>query len=98
MPGRRRYYSGDLGSLSPDGCLHYKGRKDSRTKIRGIGVETTQLEAALHRHPHVQDAVAVVNEDESGERQIAVYVVPQDGAVLTVRNCENFCRIYCRLT
>src|SRR4030095_12282063 len=61
-----------------------------RTKIRGIGVETTQIEAALRAHPHVQDAIAVVNEDESGERQIWAYVVSQAGAALTPTELRKF--------
>src|SRR5262249_10055153 len=89
-PGRRRYHSGDLGVLLPDGCLLCKGRKDSKTKIHGIGVETAQLEAALRSHQHLQDAAVVVNEKESGEREIVAYVVPHKDAIPTAIALREF--------
>ena len=45
--GRRRYRTGDLGRLRRDGCLEHLGRKDSRTKIRGITVSLAEVEAAF---------------------------------------------------
>jgi amino acid adenylation domain-containing protein len=90
MPGHRLYYSGDLGSLLPDGCLLYKGRKDSKIKIHGINVETTQLDAALSSHPAVREAISVADEDESGERYLVAYVVPHAGATLTTTELRRF--------
>ena len=80
--GRWIYHTGDLGRLLPDGCLLYKGRKDFRVKIRGIGVEMAEVEAALQSLPHVREAIAVSAEDQCGEQQIIAYVVSDGGAGL----------------
>ena len=34
---RRLYLTGDTGQMLPDGCLIYRGRKDTRIKIQGAG-------------------------------------------------------------
>jgi amino acid adenylation domain-containing protein len=87
---QRLYYSGDLGTLLADGCLLYKGRKDSRIKFHGIALETTHLEDALRAHPEVDEALALANEDESGERHLVAYIVPKAGAELTTSELRRF--------
>jgi aspartate racemase len=90
IPGQRQYFTGDLGALLPDGCLLFKGRKDFKMKIHGINVETAQLDASLRLHPSVRDAVSVPDEDESGERYLLVYVVPQVDSGLTITELRRF--------
>jgi len=57
LPGERRYRTGDLGRLSPDGVLELAGRADRQVKIHGVRVELAGIEAVLR--PHAGD-VAVV--------------------------------------
>ena len=90
IPGQRQYFTGDLGALLPDGCLLFKGRKDFKMKIHGINVETAQLDASLRLHPSVRDAVSVPDEDESGERYLVVYVVPEVDSGLTITELRRF--------
>jgi aspartate racemase len=90
MPGQRLYHSGDLGVLRPDGCLIFKGRKDFKVKIHGINVETTHIDASLRLHPSVRDAITVADVDESGERYLTVYVVPEEGSSLTTTELRRF--------
>ena len=90
IPGQRLCFTGDLGAILPDGCLLFKGRKDSKMKIHGINVETAQLDASLRLHPSVRDAVSVPDEDESGERYLVVYVVPQVDSGLTITELRRF--------
>ena len=86
--GERIYRTGDLGCLLPDGCLLHKGRKDSRAKIRGIRVETEEIEAALHTHPSVQDAAVVIHAEPTGGQTLMAHVAGKDGADLALNSAE----------
>jgi amino acid adenylation domain-containing protein len=83
MPGGRLYRTGDRARWAPDGTLHYLDRLDAQVKIRGFRVEPGEVEAALRRHPAVEDCVAVVREDRPGDRRLVAYVAGEaDGESL----------------
>jgi amino acid adenylation domain-containing protein len=72
----RLYYTGDLGRLDADGCLHHVGRKDFQVKIRGYRVELGAVTAALLELPEVAEATVIAQQsDDEGSRLVA-YVVP----------------------
>lgn len=62
--GWRIYQSGDLGYFGPDQKLYFLGRKDSRVKVRGHTVDTSEIEAALREISSIQDVAVVVKSDE----------------------------------
>jgi len=64
-PGWRIYRSGDLGYFSPEGNLHFLGRKDHRVKVRGHTVDTSEIEAAIRTLADVRDVAVVLREDKS---------------------------------
>ncbi len=72
---RRIYHTGDLGRLSADGCLTHLGRKDSLVKIRGFRIELGEIESLLLQHEAIRDAIVVVHERDSGEKQLVSYLV-----------------------
>jgi amino acid adenylation domain-containing protein len=72
-PGRRRYHSGDLGSLAPDGTYLIHGRVDRQVKIRGHRIELAEIESVLAGHPGVAQA-AVRTFDVGAERRLAAFV------------------------
>ncbi len=74
--GPRRYHSGDLGRLEPDGALVCLGRKNARVKIRGHGVDLIEIETALRGLEPVKEAVVVAREGRMGYAQLVAYVVP----------------------
>lgn len=60
-PDGRRFRTGDLGRLRPDGELEVLGRRDSLVKVNGVRVELGEVEGVLRLHQGVQDvAVAAV--------------------------------------
>jgi len=74
-PGGRLYRTGDLVRYLPGGDVEFLGRIDHQVKIRGFRIELGEIEAVLRSHPAVGDAVVQVW-DESGDRRLAAWVVP----------------------
>jgi acyl-coenzyme A synthetase/AMP-(fatty) acid ligase/acyl carrier protein len=79
----RRYLTGDIGYLMPDGCLVHMGRKDFLVKIRGFRVETGEVESALRALQEIKQAVVVVGADGTGEKRLVAYVVPERDSLVT---------------
>jgi len=78
-PGARLYRTGDRVRWLPTGELEFLGRSDGQVKLRGFRIETGEVESVLCAHPGVRDAVAIVREDEPGERRLVAYLVPAEG-------------------
>lgn len=90
----RLYKTGDLARWRPDGTIEFLGRFDHQVKIRGYRIELGEIEHALRGCPGVTDAVVVVSEAESGDKQLFAYLVdtssPQaDPASLRARLCST---------
>jgi hypothetical protein len=69
------YRTGDLVRWRADGQLEFLGRIDNQVKIRGCRIELGEVEAAMQRHPHVREAVAVARADAQGTLQLIGYAV-----------------------
>jgi amino acid adenylation domain-containing protein len=67
------YRTGDMAILKPDGCLHFLGRRDFRVKVRGYGVDLTEVERALLGLPGVKEA-AVVPQQRGDENRLVAYL------------------------
>jgi acyl carrier protein len=79
-PGARVYRTGDRMRFRADGTLEFVGRLDHQVKLHGYRIELGEIEAALDVHPDVRQSVAIIHEDETGEKRLIAYVVLQDRA------------------
>ncbi len=70
------YKTGDMGRWLPDGNLEFIGRLDSQVKIRGIRIETGEIENHLLRHNNIKEAVVLAREGAGGEKFLCAYIVP----------------------
>ena len=80
----RTYLTGDMGSMEPDGCLNYLGRKDFQIKVRGQRVDVAALESAIAAFEGVKDVVIVARENVAGSQQLVAYVVIASAEAPTV--------------
>lgn len=75
----RAYRTGDLVRHLPDGRLEYLERIDGQIKLNGYRIELGEVESALRRLPGVTAAVALVREDQPGERRLVAYATGGSG-------------------
>ncbi|RKP40289.1 hypothetical protein BJ085DRAFT_37012 [Dimargaris cristalligena] len=73
--GGRLYRSGDLGRWLPGGRVECLGRADFQVKLRGYRMELGEVESALERHPAVDQARVLIQDDT----HLVGYVVPVAG-------------------
>jgi long-chain acyl-CoA synthetase len=95
-PGRNAWekvlFTGDLFYADGEGYLYFVGRKDDIIKTRGEKVAPKEVEAALHAHPGVAEAVVVGVPDPILGQAVKAIVVLADPAVSEgelVRHCAR---------
>ena len=76
MAGRRRYRSGDMGYLRPDGQLMVLGRKDRQIKHMGYRMELGEVEAAVSAVPGINESAVLY--DRENDRIFCYYTGASD--------------------
>ncbi|MFH9353658.1 amino acid adenylation domain-containing protein [Kitasatospora sp. NPDC017646] len=74
VPGARLYRTGDRVRLRTDGALEFLNRLDHQVKVRGVRIETGEIEALLADVPGVR-AAAVAARGAGDSAHLAAYVV-----------------------
>ncbi|HEX8177814.1 MAG TPA: amino acid adenylation domain-containing protein [Pyrinomonadaceae bacterium] len=77
-PGARLYKTGDQARYLPNGEIAFLTRIDRQVKIRGFRIETGEIEAALIKHPSVLESAVVALEDNTGDKRLVAYIVPDN--------------------
>jgi amino acid adenylation domain-containing protein len=71
----RIYLTGDLGRMSPEGCLEHLGRKDFQVQIRGYRVETAEIETVLLEMDEITNVVVDAKKSPAGDQRLVAYFV-----------------------
>ncbi|MDP4098854.1 amino acid adenylation domain-containing protein [Paenibacillus sp. P96] len=78
VEGGRVYRTGDYARWLPDGTVEFLGRGDTQIKIRGLRIETGEIESALRRHPLISEAVVIARQDEGKELSLCAYYTAEN--------------------
>jgi crotonobetaine/carnitine-CoA ligase len=87
-----RFHTGDLGELSDDGWLYFRGRAKDVIRRRGENISATVIEELLAAHPDIVEAAAVPVPSALLEDEVFVYVVLREGAELGADRIVRFAR------
>jgi O-succinylbenzoic acid--CoA ligase len=85
-------HTGDLGRLDDDGFLWVDGRRSDLIVTGGENVRPERVENVLREHPAVADAGVVGTEDREWGQAVVAFVVPAEGASVTVDELREFGR------
>ncbi len=91
-PQRRRFRTGDLGRLRPDGCLEHLGRMDAQIKIRGLRVDPAEIEGVIQQFPGVSAAAVIARDLKrgDGDQQLVAYLERSPSAAFTRAELRRF--------
>ncbi len=86
VAGAKLYNSGDAARYLPDGNVEFLGRVDNQVKIRGFRIELGEVEAAIAKHPAVQQVVVIARELGPGDLGLVAYVVAKPGEPIDIHD------------
>jgi len=84
--------TGDVGHLDEDGRLFVDGRDDEMIVSGGENVYPREVEDLLANHEKVEEVAVIGVPDKEFGARLRAYVVPRDGAELTVDEIKSYVR------
>jgi len=82
--------TGDIGSISEDGCIEIKDRSKDVIKSGGEWISSVALENALMGHPSVLEAAVISVPDAKWMERPFAYIVLRDGRSVSVDELKSF--------
>jgi amino acid adenylation domain-containing protein len=73
------YTTGDMGYETEDGVLQFVGRNDHQAKVRGVRIETSEIEAILLQSDLVVACAVIVDETDVDNKLLMCHIVPGKG-------------------
>jgi amino acid adenylation domain-containing protein/non-ribosomal peptide synthase protein (TIGR01720 family) len=73
--GERLYRTGDWARRLDNGKIECLGRMDHQVKLNGYRIELGEIESVLLEYPGIERAVAMVRENQRGDKQLVAYFV-----------------------
>ncbi|MFJ6619887.1 AMP-binding protein [Kitasatospora sp. NPDC091335] len=91
LDDRRWFRTGDLVRRDAAGTLHLTGRTDFQVKVRGVAVNTAEIERVLLEHPGVLEAGVAARPDPIAGRTLVAGVQRAPGSALTGLELRKHC-------
>ncbi|GAB3252441.1 acyl-CoA synthetase family protein [Chitinimonas naiadis] len=85
------FRSGDIGRMTPEGCLQIVDRKKDMILVSGFNVFPNEIEAVVSAHPGVLECAVVGVPDAHSGEAVRLHVVRKDAAL-----SEAMLREHCR--
>lgn len=73
------HHTGDLGRLDDDGYLYFVDRKQQSMRRRGENVSSIELEAAIRKHPAVDEVAVHAVPSDLSEDEIKAVIIARGG-------------------
>ena len=84
------FRTGDLGIVTAEGAVTITGRKKDLIIRGGENISAREIEEALERHPHVQEAAVIaIPHDRLGEG-VGAFLIPADNEPVDVTDILTF--------
>jgi len=88
--GRSWLRTGDVGTIDADGFIKIVDRLKDMIAVSGFKVFPSQIEAVLHHHPAVKEAMVIGLPDAYRGEQPRAYVTLNDGTVATSEELRDW--------
>ena len=85
-------HTGDIGQLHRDGYFRVVDRLKDMIIRSGMNIYPAEVEAVLHEHPKVLEALVIGVPDAARGELVKAFVVPRDGVTLEEEELLTFCR------
>jgi long-chain acyl-CoA synthetase len=85
-------HTGDIGQLHRDGYFRVVDRLKDMIIRSGMNIYPAEVEAVLHEHPKVLEALVIGIPDAARGELVKAFVVPRDGVELEEEEVLAFCR------
>jgi fatty-acyl-CoA synthase len=82
--------TGDIGSITKDGCIEIKDRSKDVIKSGGEWISSVALENALMGHPSVLEAAVIGVPDAKWMERPFAYIVPREGKAVSPDELKEF--------
>ncbi|MER5889420.1 AMP-binding protein, partial [Streptomyces sp. NPDC001941] len=91
LDDRAWFRTGDLVRRDADGRVHLTGRSDFQVKVRGVAVNTAEIEQVLMRHPAVLEAGVAARPDPLTGKKLVAGVRRAPGSGLNSLQLKEHC-------
>jgi long-chain acyl-CoA synthetase len=85
-------HTGDIGQMHRDGYFRVVDRLKDMIIRSGLNIYPAEVEAVLHEHPKVQEALVIGVPDAARGELVKAFVVPRAGVKLSEEEILAFCR------
>ena len=88
------FHTGDVGWMDEQGYLFLLDRKNDMIITGAENVYSSEVEAALYKHPNVHETAVVGIPDEKYGEAVFAAIVPKPGTSITEQEIIDHCRQY----